>query len=132
MPESEVFKMVMNGGMLGFWAVAFWWALAKGVPLLKELFEKQNATINNLTAAFEKNSHDLSAGHREQVRLLADAHTAAVERLDKGYRETVKHVTDECREERKELRDAFYAYIGLTADKSPSKIIVPAGQTQPG
>ncbi len=96
MPESELFKVVLQGGMLGLWCFFGWWCLARGVPLLKEIMERQATTsqkmVSELSADLKHCSDKQNQCHLEACRALAD-----------GHRNVVKELAAQCREERKEL-----------------------------
>lgn len=130
MPESEIFKMIMNGGMIGVWVYFLYWLLQKGVPLLKEQVEKMilshQATVKELAADFKENTKALNDTHKEQVKVLSDTHREAVNTLDKSHRDVVSHLATECREERKEIMSMLYAHMGV---KKP-ELIVPVVQNQ--
>lgn len=130
MPESEIFKMAINGGMFGLWIFFLWWLFCRGAPMAKEHVEKvissnQNA-LKELAADFKSHTQELNANHKDQVKVLSDTHTAAVATLDRTHRQVVADLARECREERKEIMSVLYAHIGAKHD---SKIIVPADKT---
>lgn len=118
MPESEMFKMVMNGGMLGLWIFFLWWLFTRGAPMMKEHVEKvivsnQNS-LKELAADFKLHTQELNASHKDQVKVLSDTHRDAVNTLDKSHRDVVTHLANECRDERKEIMNMLYAHIGLS------------------
>lgn len=58
MPDSELFKVIMQGGMFGLWLVFVVWALFRGAPMLQQ-------TIEKLIVAFQQEQ----SAEREQCRL---------------------------------------------------------------
>lgn len=106
MPESEMFKMVMQGGMLGLWIFFGWWCLSRGVPMVKEEINKMTTShqtmVKDLTCEFTKNTEGLNTTHKE-----------AVASLNQTHREVVDQLAKECREERKELMHVVYAKLGV-------------------
>lgn len=131
MPESEIFKMAINGGMFGLWVLFLLWLFNRGIPMAKEHVEKVIASnqisLKELAADFKLHTQDLNATHKEQVKVLSDTHRDAVNTLDKSHRDVVTHLANECREERKEIMSMLYAKMG--AEPKPN-LIVPVGQTQ--
>jgi len=117
MPESEIFKMVMQGGMLALWMVFGWWCLSRGVPMVKDEIKNMTSShqsmVKDLTCEFTKNTADLNSTHKDACRSMAESHREAVECLNKTHREVVDQLAKECREERKELLHVVYAKIGI-------------------
>lgn len=146
MPESEVFKLVMNGGLFGLWVLFLLWLFNRGIPMAKTHVEtviaSNQASLEKLSTAnqnaleklandFKQHTQELNANHKDQVKVLADTHREAVGTLDKTHRQVVENLARECREERKEIMSVLYAHIGAKHEpKAEAKIIVPAGQTQ--
>lgn len=128
MPESEMFKMILQGGMLGLWIVVVWWGLAKGIPMLKEqvdrLIASHQATVLQISAENRSNITDLNNAHKDAVKVLSDTHREAVNVLDKTHREVVNNLAKECREERKEIMNVLYLKLGMEEFKD--KAIVKA------
>jgi ribosomal protein L20A (L18A) len=116
MPESEMFKTVMQGGMLAMWAVFGWWVLTRGVPMLKEEVNKMSSShqemVKQISTENRMNILDLNTAHKDAVKVLSDTHREAVGVLDRTHREVVANLQRECREERKEIMDLLYSKIG--------------------
>lgn len=80
MPESEVFKMAMQGGMFGLWLIFIVWLLYRGAPMLRETM----ATM--------------SADHKEAIMVAAKVAAEMISQHEKT-----------CREERQQLQTQFAA-----------------------
>lgn len=117
MPESEIFKTVMQGGMLSLWVFFGWWCLTRGVPMLKEEISKMVAShqsmVKDLTSEFTKNTEGLNATHKDACVTMSTAHREAVDSLNVTHREVVEQLAKECREERKELMHVVCAKLGV-------------------
>ena len=117
MPESEIFKMALQGGMLGLWILVICWVLKYGIPLMKEqidrLIASHQTTVLQISAENRSNIIDLNAAYKDSTKVLSDTHRDAVAVLDKTHREVVANLAKECREERKEIMSVLYTTLNV-------------------
>ena len=77
MPDFELFKLIMNGGMFGLWAIFVVWCLFYGAPMLKSALEKvsadSHATIADMSAIHATIADKLAKECREERREQAVA-----------------------------------------------------------
>lgn len=70
-PDVEVFKIVMNGGMFGLWAVFVVWLLWYGAPMVRDTLKYVADKIDDVADKNEKAIDKLIVmieTHREQDR----------------------------------------------------------------
>lgn len=68
MPESEVFKMAMQGGMFGLWLIFIVWLLYRGAPMLRETMATMSADHKEAIATAGKAAAEMLALHERSCR----------------------------------------------------------------
>lgn len=84
MPDSEVFKIILNGGSFAMLILIFCWALFKLEPRIREMMEKKDAE------------------HNATVKLIVEQHRLSMEKMIEKFADSIERKDKECREERKE------------------------------
>jgi len=97
MPDSEVLKMVLQGGMFALWAIFLVWLLFYGAPSLER-------TLKQMSADHSATLATTAQKHEEAVRVQAAKNEAAVAALAEAHEAAVAALARECREERQEER----------------------------
>lgn len=94
MPESELLKVILQGGSFGLLAIAVVWMLYYGAPMIREtikaLGESHEAVVMRLTDKIEASDHE----HTRQLELIAERiaateqqHTLQLQTMDTNCRE---------------------------------------------
>lgn len=89
MPETEMFRLILNGGSFALIVFLIIWALFKLEPNLRGMMEKKDL-LNSQT-----------------IQKIIDGQTAQVQELVKTFSAMVQKANDDCREERKDWADAM-------------------------
>jgi hypothetical protein len=81
MPDAEIIKLIINGGMFGLWLIVVYWLLFHGVPLLKTTIEKMLVTFKEELATergqCERNAIEQRELHQQTRHQLRSLITAA-------------------------------------------------------
>ena len=77
MPESELFKMALQGGSFGLLVLGFIWAIGWGIPMIRD--ESRAARI-----AHTQTVADLLSEFREETRLQREFNRGEHERRDQA------------------------------------------------
>lgn len=93
MPESEIFKMILQLGSFGVLLYAVLWVLRVGWPEVQ-------TTIKVLAAKHEATVNKLADSQENALRTLGDRHENAVAVLVSEQRKLVETMDDNCRQER--------------------------------
>ncbi len=93
MPDSETFKLIMNGGLFGLFVLFFVWLLFKAEP-------NYRATVERITSDC-----------RTAMELQAATNRTALETVCKTFEASLARQFQECREERRELVSDFQETI---------------------
>lgn len=100
MPDSETFKLIVNGGSFALIVLMFVWLLFKGVPdhraAVVQMTTDLRVAIEREATAQERQAEE----YRKSMQLVCDTFSAA---LAKQF--------EECREERREMMKDFEAAI---------------------
>jgi vacuolar-type H+-ATPase catalytic subunit A/Vma1 len=68
MPESEVFKTAMQGGMFGLWLIFIVWMLWYGAPMLRDTMAKMTADNKEAVSVVAKATAEMLSQHEKSCR----------------------------------------------------------------
>lgn len=94
MPDSEIFKVVFQGGCFGLLALLVWWALWRGIPKALEIHQ---STISGITETFTKEA----AGCREERKENAERMDRELAKRDAALKEAIAEIKQFAHQESK-------------------------------
>lgn len=80
MPDAEILKVALQGGMFAVWMIFIWWLLFHGAPMLKVIFESMNKTIERLAEQHRLAADRKEVECREERRELAERYASEREK----------------------------------------------------
>lgn len=90
MPDSEVFKVILQGGSFGLLAIFVVWVLFRGAPMLQTMLEKISNDHKSTVAIITK---DCSDGQRE-IRVWVSVELAKLNAAHEKMADAINRICD--------------------------------------
>ena len=87
MPDSEIFKVVFQGGCFGLLALLVWWALWRGIPKALEIHEK---TVSGITDTFKEEAKEC----REERKVNSDRMDRELAKRDEALKQAIEEIKE--------------------------------------
>jgi hypothetical protein len=105
MPDSEMFKLVIQGGSFAVLIMILIWAMFKLEPRIREMMEKKDEVIQTIAKTFGETQQKTIT----ELKIM-------IESLTKTAEETHARKDSECRGERKEMMDTITGEMKLNRE----------------
>lgn len=100
MPESEIFKVIIQLGSFGLLAIAVVWMLYYGAPMIRDTVTALGKSHEAAVAKIAEENKRAAEKHAEALESLGDRHEKAVASLVAEQSRLVQQLDANCREER--------------------------------
>lgn len=122
MPESEIFKVIIQLGSFGLLAIAVVWMLYYGAPMIRDtvkgLAESHQATEKANIEKYEAIQRQLSEKIESAVMTLSDRHERAVATLVGEQTKLVQQMDANCRQERIQMAELLAKTMPVPAHRT--------------
>lgn len=122
LPDSEMFKLIMNGGLFGLFVLFFVWLLFKAEPNYRKTVEtivaESTKDSERQAQAIEKQAEEhkramevVNSTHQKTIETINTTHQRAIETMTKTFEVVISNQLKECRDERREMTTSMISAI---------------------